>query len=57
MFENNTAADSGSSKKIRYEPIERRRQNRRNTVADRRAEARAESEKNDRREQSDRRKK
>ncbi len=53
MFELATDA----KKKIRYEPIERRRKSRRSNVADRRADSRAEDGGSDRRQQTDRRKK
>ncbi len=57
MFETSVVSGSDSNKKIRYEPIERRRNKRRSAVADRRTEDRSDSDKSDRREKSDRRKK
>ncbi|WP_223788342.1 hypothetical protein [Marinicella meishanensis] len=57
MFESNATSGSDTGKKIRYEPIERRRRDRRSAVSDRRTEERADSDRSDRRQKSDRRKK
>ncbi len=54
MFESRMATSSVAKKKIRYEPIERRRVDRR-SAADRRAEPRSENS-SDRRQDNDRRK-
>lgn len=54
MFESRTASSGVAKKKIRYEPIERRRADRRGE-ADRRTEPRSENS-SDRRQDNDRRK-
>ncbi len=56
MFESHAVAYTDSKKKIRYEPIERRKVNRRAKNSDRRSEAREEQMSTDRRKNSDRRK-
>ncbi|MCX7553353.1 hypothetical protein OS175_05640 [Marinicella sp. S1101] len=55
MFETRTASQSGNKKKIRYEPIERRRKSRRDASSDRRTEPRDDGS-TDRRQKHDRRK-
>ncbi len=55
MFENRTASDGGARKKVRYEPIERRRGDRRSAASDRRSEPRNDGS-SDRRKNTDRRK-
>lgn len=56
MIPNNTTFSSDGSKKIRYEPIERRKTNRRHADSDRRKEVRADQEEINRRQNQDRRK-
>ncbi len=57
MFENHDKLFAEAKKKVRYEPIERRKSKRRHEVSDRRSEVRTDQEPADRRQEVDRRKK